>query len=87
MDFTWFLLPLRTGKLEFSEPLTHITIHVIRLAAQRDCSAKLGYLVEFTTQAEQDQVVRYLQSNDNDLDVFWLGGRDASSEGLFSIFE
>lgn len=54
------------------------------VTAQRECLGKLGYLVEFTTQAEQDQVVNYLQSNDRHLDVFWLGGRDESSEGQFT---
>ena len=55
------------------------------MTAQRECLGKLGYLVEFTTQAEQDQVVNYLQSNDRHLDVFWLGGRDESSEGLATL--
>eukprot|EP00092_Neocalanus_flemingeri_P010150 GFUD01010939.1.p1 GENE.GFUD01010939.1~~GFUD01010939.1.p1 ORF type:complete len:473 (+),score=127.09 GFUD01010939.1:237-1655(+) len=54
------------------------------VSAQRDCNTKMGYLVEFTTQEEQDQVVNYLQSNDHDLEVFWLGGRDESTEGHFT---
>jgi len=53
-------------------------------AAQRDCSNKMGYLVEFGSQAEQDQVVNYLQTNGHDLDVFWLGGRDLENEGEYT---
>jgi len=51
--------------------------------AQRDCTSKLGYLVEFASKEEQDEVVSFLETSNSHLNIFWLGGRDHSTEGNF----